>query len=152
MEETPCGGSFAMTEMFERGGVRFRYPNKWEIEVEEDAESWTASLQGPGTAFLVISFVPEVDDPGELVDAAVAGLKDDYPELESDDAVDSLADQPALGADVHFMHFDLTNTCWIRVVPAGDGAILLLAQCTDEELQYQGDVLKAIMASLTVDE
>lgn len=141
-----------MTEVFERDGVRFRHPGGWEIEVEEEGESWTASLQGPGTAFLVVSFVPEVEDPGDLVDAAVTGLKDDYPELEAEDAVDTLAGQPALGADVRFVHFDLTNTCWIRAVPAADGAILILAQCTDEELDDQGEVLKTVMASLTVEE
>lgn len=141
-----------MSETFERSGVCFRYPNEWELELEEDGESWTVSLQGPGTAFLVVSFVPEVDDPSELIDAAVAGLKDDYPDLESDDAMDTLAGQPALGADVRFLHFDLTNTCWIRVVTASDGAILLLAQCTDEELENQGRTLRAILDSLSVDE
>ena len=141
-----------MSEIFERDGLRLRYPNDWKAEVEEEDGSWTVSLQGPGTAFLVVTFVPEIDDPSELVDAAVAGLREDYPDLEADDAVDTLAGQPSIGADVRFVHFDLTNTCWIRTVPAGDGAMLVLAQCTDEELDDQGATLKSIMASLTVDE
>ena len=76
----------------------------------------------------------------------------DYPTLDATDAVDTLAGQPALGADVNFVHFDLTNTCWVRAVPAAEGAILVLAQCTDEELHDQGSALKEIMSSLTVDE
>jgi hypothetical protein len=154
MIQTPsiARGGAVMSETFERDGVRFRYPKDWQIELEEEDESWTISLQGPGTAFLVVSFVPGADDPSELVDAAVAGLKDDYPDLEADDAVDTMAGQPAIGADVHFLHFDLTNTCWVRAVPAAEGAILVLAQCTDEELGVEGEALKTIMSSLAVDE
>ena len=141
-----------MPETFERDGLRLQYPNAWEIELEEEGESWTVSLQGPGTAFLVLTFVPDVEDPGELVDAAVAGLREDYPDLEAEDAVETLAGQPALGADVRFVHLDLTNTCWIRSVPTGSGAVLVMGQCTDEELEDQGATLNSIMASLTVDE
>ncbi len=141
-----------MQEAFERDGVRFRYPRDWEMELEEEDESWTVSLQGPGTAFLVVSFVPGVDDPAELVEAAVTGLKEDYPDLEAEDAVDTLAGQPALGADVRFLHFDLTNTCWVRSVPASNGVVLVLAQCTDEELDDQGQLLRSIMSTMAVDE
>jgi hypothetical protein len=141
-----------MLGTFERDGVRFQYPSGWELEIEDDAGGWTASLQGPGTAFLIVTYVPDIDDPSELVDAAVEGLRADYPGLDVEDAVDTLADQPAIGADVNFVHFDLTNTCWVRSVPAGDGAILVMAQCTDEELDIQGEVLKGILGSMTVDE
>jgi hypothetical protein len=141
-----------MSDTFERDGVRFQYPPDWQLETEEDGDAWTASLQSPGTAFLVVSYVPEVDDPGELVEAAVAGLRAEYPDLDAEDAVDTLAGQPALGADVNFVHFDLTNTCWVRAVPAADGAVLVLAQCTDAELDTEGAALQRVMGSMTVDE
>jgi hypothetical protein len=141
-----------MHATFERTGIRFQYPSDWQVELEDEGENWTVSLQGPGTAFLVISYVSEIDDTSELVEAAVAGLRDEYPDLESEDAMATLAGQPAIGADVQFVHFDLTNTCWIRAVPAGIGGVLVLAQCTDEELADQGEVIKSILATLTVDE
>ena len=141
-----------MSDTFQRDGVRFNYPPDWQLETEDDGDGWTASLQGPGTAFLVVSYCPGIDDPGELVDAAVEGLQADYPDLDAIDAVDHLAGPPALGADVNFVHFDLTNTCWIRAVPAAEGALLVMAQCTDEELVDQGEALKAIMATMAVDE
>jgi hypothetical protein len=141
-----------MSDTFARDGVRFQYPPNWQIDTEVEGDSWTASLQSPSTAFLVVSYVPGVDDPGELVEAAVEGLRKEYPELDAEDAVDTLAGQPALGADVNFVHFDLTNTCWVRAVPAAAGSVLLLAQCTDEELDTEGATLQRVMASLTVDE
>jgi hypothetical protein len=141
-----------MADTFDRDGVRFQVPPGWQLETEEDGDSWTASLQSESTAFLVVSYVPGVEDPSELVTAAVEGLKAEYPDLDAEDAVDTLAGQPAIGADVNFVHFDLTNTCWIRAVPSGDGAVLVLAQCTDEELPTGGLTLKQVMASLAVDE
>ena len=142
-----------MSDTFQRDGVRFHYPPDWQLETETEGEDgWTASLQGPGTAFVVVSYCPGIDDPSEVVDAAVEGLRADYPDLDAEDAVDTIAGQPALGADVNFSHLDLTNTCWIRAVQAADGSVLVMAQCTDEELDEQGSALKAIMASLAVDE
>ena len=141
-----------MSESFERDGIRFRYPPDWELETEDEGDGWTASIQGPGTAFLVVSYCPGIDDPSELVETAVEGLRADYPGLESAEAMDTLAGQPAIGADVNFVHFDLTNTCWVRAVAAADGALLVLAQCTDEELENQGAALREVMSSLTLDE
>jgi hypothetical protein len=141
-----------MLDTFERDGVRFRYPGDWQLETESNGGGWTASIQSPATAFVVVTFVPGVEDPGELVEAAVEGLRADYPDLDAEDAVDTIAGQPALGADVNFVHFDLTNTCWVRAVPAADGAVLVMAQCTDDELPDQGEALKSVLASLTVEE
>ena len=142
-----------MTDTFQRDGVRFTYPPDWQLETEtEGDDGWTASLQGTGTAFLVVSYCPGVDDPSEVVDAAVEGLRADYPDLDAEDAVDTIGGQPALGADVNFSHLDLTNTCWIRAIQATDGSVLVMGQCTDEELDDQGAVLKSIMATLAVDE
>ena len=142
-----------MTDTFQRDGVRFTYPPDWQLETEtEGDDGWTASLQGPGTAFLVVSYCPGVDDPSEVVDAAVEGLRADYPDLDAEDAMDTIGGQPAVGADVNFSHLDLTNTCWIRALQAADGSILVMAQCTDEELDDQGAVLKSIMATVAVEE
>src|SRR3954464_7468087 len=102
-----------MQEMFDRDGVRFQYPGDWQLETETEGEGWTASLQSPGTAFLVVSYVPGIEDPADLVSAATEGLAAEYPDLDAEDAVDTLAGQPAVGADINFAHLDLTNTCWV---------------------------------------
>src|SRR3954471_19805267 len=142
-----------MTDTFQRDGVRFSYPPDWQLEAESEGDDgWTASLQGPGTAFLVVSYCAGIDNPDEVVEAALEGLRADYPDLEAEDAVDTIGGQPAVGADVNFSHLDLTNTCWIRALNVPDGALLVMAQCTDEELEEQAGVLKAIVGSIVVEE
>lgn len=81
-----------MTNTFQRDGVRFNYPPAWPLEIEtEDGGGWTASLQGPGTAFIVVSYCPGIDNPSEVVDAAVEGLSEEYPGLDVETVMETIA-------------------------------------------------------------
>ena len=70
----------------------------------------------------------------------------------SEDCVESVAGQPAVGHDVRFFSFDLTNTCWIRSFYCSRGSILVMWEANDLELEQNEPVLKAITASLRVEE
>jgi hypothetical protein len=88
----------------------------------------------------------------DLADAALEALREDYPELEVDDEVESLGGQPAVGHDIRFFKFDLTNVCWTRSFYSSQGTILLLCQASDLEPEKNEQVLRAICASLRVEE
>src|SRR5262245_54278266 len=103
-----------MVKQFEREGIRFQYPDNWQLESEETDGGWNVSVQSPATAFLVMSFHPDEDDPARLADKTLEAMRDDYPQLEADTAVETLAGQPAIGHDIDFFAFDLTNSCWTR--------------------------------------
>jgi len=141
-----------MVSVFERDGIRFRYPETWRIEREDTETGWTVSLQGPGTAFLFLSVdesMPEVD---QVAETALSALRDDYPDLEADECVDSVGGQPAVGHDIRFFSFDLTNTCWTRAFYGGGGTALLMWQVNDLELEANEPILRAICASVEVDD
>ena len=76
----------------------------------------------------------------------------DYPDLEADSCVDSLAGRPAVGYDIRFFSFDLTNTCWIRSFYSSRGTMVVMCQVNDLELETNEPVLRAICASLEVDD
>jgi hypothetical protein len=141
-----------MAAQFEDGGLRFRYPENWRLEREEDDTGWTVSLQSPNTAFLMVCF--REDSPGtkQLAKAALETLKEDYPELEADARVESLAGRRAVGHDIRFFSLDLTNTCWTRSFATARGTVLVLCQTNDLELENSEPVLRAICASMEVDE
>src|SRR6516162_424723 len=119
-----------MSREFARSGIRFEYPDNWTLETEDSGDGWTATVSSPDTAFMMLSFNPETDDPAELADLALSALKESYPDLEAESAVETLAGQPAIGYDVDFFTLDLTNTCWIRALAGPDGCVLLMCQCT----------------------
>lgn len=140
-----------MAARFDDGGVRFRYPENWRLEREDNDTGWTISLQSPGTAFMMVCLREDLPTPDQLADAALDALREDYPNLEADDCVDNLAGQPAIGHDIRFISLDLTNTCWTRSFYASEGTVLVLCQSNDLELDEHEPVLRAICKSLEVD-
>jgi hypothetical protein len=140
-----------MAARFCDGGVRFQYPENWCLEREENDTGWTVSLQSPGTAFMMLCLREDLPTPDQVADAALDALREEYPNLEADDCVDSLAGQPAIGHDIRFISLDLTNTCWTRSFYSSEGTVLVLCQANDLELEEHEPVLRAICKSLEVD-
>jgi hypothetical protein len=133
------------------GGIRFRYPEHWTLEREDNDTGWTISVQSPGTAFLMVCLRQDTPASEEVADAALAALRDDYPELEYDECIDSIAGQPAVGHLIRFFSLDLTNTCWTRSFYSVEGTILVLWQVNDLELEQAEPILKAICSSFEVE-
>ncbi len=141
-----------MAAQFDEGGIRFRYPENWTLEREDSDTGWTVSLQSPGTAFMMVCLREDMPSNDRLAEAALETLREDYPELEAEDRVESVAGQPAVGHDIRFFSLDLTNTCWTRSFYTEQGTVLLLCQTSDLELEESEPVLRAICASLEVDD
>jgi hypothetical protein len=127
---------------FDEAGIRFRYPENWKLEREDTEGGWTVSLQSPETAFVTIGLYQDGPD----------AMREDYPDLEAEDCVDSLAGRPAIGHDIRFFSLDLTNTCWIRSFYCSRGTVVVMCQVNDLELEKNEPVLRAICASLQVDD
>ena len=141
-----------MPAMFHEDGIRFRYPENWKFDRQQNDEGWTVTLQSPETAFMLVSLREDLPDPTELAETALDALKEEYQDLEADDCVDTVARQPAVGHDIRFFAFDLTNTCWTRSFYTSHGTVLLMCQVNDLELSTNEPVLRAICVSLEVDE
>jgi hypothetical protein len=141
-----------MVETYEQEGIRFKYPENWRLEREDNEAGWTVSLQSPQTAFVTIGLYADTLDAEGLAETALAAMREDYPDLEAEDCVDSLAGRPAIGYDIRFFSFDLTNTCWIRSFYCSRGTVVVMCQMNDLELETNEPVLRAICASLEVDD
>jgi hypothetical protein len=140
-----------LVKVFEEGGISFRYPDNWRLEREEAEGGWTVSLQSPDTAFMVISCDETMPPAEDVAETTLEALRSEYPELEADDQVETVAGQMAVGHDIRFFSFDLTNTCWTRSFLTEEGTVLVMCQTNDLELDGNGRVLKAICESLRVE-
>jgi hypothetical protein len=141
-----------MARQFQEDGVSFRYPESWRLEREENETGWAVLLQSPDTAFALISFDHSLPTTEEVAEATLDALRSDYPSLEAEERIDTLAGQMAVGHDIRFFSFDLTNTCWTRSIYSDSGTLLVLCQANDLELEQHEPVLRAICASLKVEE
>jgi len=141
-----------MALTFQEDGLTFQYPENWRLERNDNETGWTVSLESPETAFFMITFDGDMPDAEAMAETALAALKEEYPGLEADPCLDSVAGQPAFGHEIRFFSFDLTNTCWTRSFYCGGGTVLVLWQANDLELEHIEPVLKAICASFKVEE
>jgi hypothetical protein len=143
-----------MAERFEQSGISFAYPENWRLEREQSDTGWTVTLQSPkpDTAYFFLALDENGPGSEQMARAALEGLRGAYPDLEADECVDSLAGQPAVGYDICFFSLDLTNTCWTRSFYCANGTVLVLCQLNDLELERHGPVLRAICASLALDD
>jgi hypothetical protein len=141
-----------MAERFENNGISFLYPENWRLEREESDTGWTVMLQSPDTAFFLLSLDEDGHDSEYIANTALEALREDYPDVEADECVDSLAGVPAVGHDIRFISLDLTNTCWTRSFYCADGTVLVMCQLNDLELEQHEPVLRAICASLKLED
>ncbi len=139
-----------MTGQFNETGIRFSFPTNWKMEREENSEGWTVLVQSPDTAFMMVCLRMDMPAAEDLIDTTLTALKDDYPQLESEECSERFAGQPAIGHDIEFFSFDLTNTCWTRSFYSPNGTVLVLCQTCDQE--GNESVLRAMCASMKVDE
>lgn len=137
---------------FEQDGIGFRYPANWQLQRDETECGWTVSVQSPQTAFFMLTYDEDMPEQELMAETALEALRSEYPELEAEEAFESLAGQPAIGHDIRFFSLDLTNTCWTRTFYSGRGTVLALWQANDLELEEVEPIFQAIRASLHVEE
>jgi hypothetical protein len=140
-----------MSKSFREDGISFRYPENWTLEREDGDGGWTVSVQSPDTAFMVLSCDSSMPGTEDVAETTLEALRDEYPGLEAVPAVETIADRMAIGHDIQFISFDLTNTCWTRCFDTDVGTVLVMCQSNDMEMDANGPVLKAICASLQVE-
>lgn len=137
---------------FDRDGVSFRYPENWRVDAEEGEGGWTVTLTSPETAFAIISLRPDARDPADLADQTFDALKAEYTELDAENAIQTIAGQVAIGHDIDFMTVDTPTVCRTRCLETPAGPLLVICQTSDLDRAQNDAVLRAIVASLTVDE
>lgn len=141
-----------MAITYSRSGLSFQYPEDWQLEEETDEQVWTVTLQSTGTGFLLVQHDGSSPTVEQMVDSTMDALRAEYPDLEEEEKLESLAGQPAFGHNVNFFSMDLTCSCWTRSFFTHEGTALLVFQAADFELETMEPVFQAICASLTLTE
>ncbi len=141
-----------MPKEFHQGCLSFRYPDNWQLEREEADSGWTVSLQSPDTAFLTLTLDEDFPEPERMADTALEALRSEYAQIDADEAAERIAGRWAVGHDISFFSFDLLNSCWTRSFETPDGTVLLVCQSADMEMPEHEPVLRAVCASLRVQE
>lgn len=141
-----------MLQTFERSGVRFEFPAGWVLDFDDAGNGWTVTVQSPDTAFAMLSLRPDADTPSQVADEALDALRAEYQTLDAQTAVDSLAGQPAVGHDIDFITLDTSIVCWTRCVATANGPLLILCQVSEFDRSRHEASLRALGATLRVED
>jgi hypothetical protein len=141
-----------MSAVFAEDGVQFTYPPDWQLTRDDNPSVWTVTLQSPATAFMMVTFDRDMPEAELMVETALDAMKEEYEGLEFEPVAESIGNQPAIGHDIRFFSFDLTNTCGTRSFYAETGTVLLFWQTADLELDVVEPIFKALRSSLKIED
>src|SRR5262249_31857864 len=112
--------------------IRFEYPTDWELEVTDDGPLTTVAVQAPGgLAFALVTVDESCPAPAEVADQALEALREEYPVLDAEPALETINGHRAIGHDVEFITLDMTNSCTIRTFQTPRRTVLLFGQWSD---------------------
>jgi hypothetical protein len=137
-----------MVGTYDDYGVRFRYPEGWEVEVTDEGPVTTVALHSAnGPAFTLVTLDDSLPDPETVADQALEVMREEYPELDAFPASETIGGHAAVGHDVEFFALDVTNTCAIRCFRTDRRTVLLFGQWSDLEGDEATDVLVSVRRS-----
>lgn len=140
-----------MSEIWEGHGLRFAYPETWELEEQSDPGQLALTLTSPRTAFWSLMLYFDSPDPEEVLETILSTFEEEYPELDiypSDAVID---EAPTLARDIDFVCQELLNSAWVRVFVAEEFTGVVLWQGYHGELADFGEEMQAMTRSLECD-
>lgn len=130
-------------------GIRFEYPEDWEVEVTDEGEVTTVAVHAPdGLAFALVTTDESRPAPAVIADQALDAMREEYPGLDAAPALETIGGHRAVGHDIEFLSLDLTNTCLIRCFRTDRRTVLVLGQWSDIEDEDTPLALAAVRRSL----
>jgi hypothetical protein len=137
-----------MPRLFDDLGVRFAYPDNWQLEEQAVAGGQSVTVSSPGGAFWWLDVHPADADLAQLAKAVVEGLRQEYNNIDIEAVIDEVDEQELIGYDVNFYCLDLTNTAQVRGFQTEAATYVMLWQAEDREFEEVEPVFQAITTSL----
>lgn len=135
-------------------GIRFEYPEDWQMDDGEAADARTITVNSGETSFWCLSIFEDCPSIESVLDAAIAAFEEEYEEVDvsatEETHLDSFVDQEIVARDVEFVCLELVNTACLRAIAAEQFTLLVLYQGTDFELAQTGRTLERITESLSL--
>ena len=139
-----------MPARFDRLGITFLYPENWRLDEEEALQGHqSVTVYSPsGGAFWSVAIHPPSEDPAKLAAAALKVMQQEYEDLDSEAASETLGDREMVGYDMNFFCLDLTNSAVVRSLRTRQATYTIFYQAEDREFDQVQPVFQAITVSL----
>lgn len=140
-----------LSQSYDDFGIRFRFPENWDVQEQPSPGGVMISVNSPGTSFWSVLLEYDGPEPRDVLQAALNVFREEYAELDSYPVETTLCRRESLGQDVEFVCLDLLNTACLRTFRTRQFTVLVLYQGCDEEFEETRAVLEAMTGSLECD-
>ena len=138
-----------MPQKFEKSTITFQYPDNWTLDEEIGRSGHrSVTVSSPGGAFWSVAVLPRSADPKMIAEAVVEAMKEEYPDTEAYNAVETILDRELIGYDLNFSCMDLTNSARIRCVKMDKNNYTIFCQGEDRDFETVQLVFLAMTTSL----
>lgn len=138
-----------MTAVYDQVGVRFLYPENWELADEPESDlPRVTSVTSPSGGFWALHVYEVSADPSELADEVLRSMQQEYDSLESEPVTEQIGPVEAVGYDMEFYVLDFVASAKVRAFRHQDRTYLVLAQAETRDFDKLADVFRAITLSL----
>ena len=142
-----------MSKVFDKMGVRFEYPDEWQIDTKELQESSNSiTIYGPQDCFWSLQINPQEVSPKEMVEQALQVMRDEYEDVEAEAFQETFDHLEVLGYDMTFYCLDLTNTAQVRAFRDEVASYVVFCQAEDRDFEEAEPVFAAITLALLSNE
>ena len=101
---------------------------------------------------MTVTLDQEMPELEQVLRETLDTLRVDYPTLEVETVIDTLAGQMAVGHDIEFFALDLPTTCWTRAFLCEQGTVLVLCQSSDLDMADNEQIFQEILRSIEAEE
>ena len=136
-----------MAAEFNEMGVRFLYPENWEVSTDSSG-GWplSVSVHSPTSAFWSVNI--DTRDCQQLADDTLEAMRREFDELELEPLERELEDLRMSGYELHFYCLDLLVVSHLLTIPGDDKSMVLLYQAEHRDFLKLSPVFDAISLSL----
>lgn len=139
---------FDLMAVYAEHGVRFEYPDGWELSHEYDDDDFTVTVESEGTAFWMLSVLSGRPAAEDVVVAALESFKTEYDSVDVSESAERICLLPTVATEVDFYELEMVNRASLRACETDSTTIFVLSQMADTECEEVGPQLKAISDSL----
>ena len=138
-----------MPARFDKLGISFQYPENWTLD-DSDAllGRKSVTVYSPGGAFWSVAIHSGSATPAKLAAAVLDAMKKEYPGLEVDETIETVAGHDLIGYDLAFYYLDLINTAVVRSLRVGQISYTIFCQAEDRDFAKVRMVFQAMTTSL----
>jgi len=134
---------------FDRAGLRFDYPENWQIDDSDIlAGRKSVTVYSPSGAFWSVAIHPRGTDAATLIEGVVRTMRAEYPSADFEPVSEILDGKQLAGYDITFFYLDFLNAAQIRAFETPWATYTFFCQGEDRDFDSALPVFKAMTVSL----